>query len=650
MHRVVFHLALTFAACATVSPGQIAASSSSGDAKDGAAPGDARGPSADGDGAITGRTPSSTAGNPGADADFAAARARFDSGDQEGARAALEAFVSRNSSHPSRPAAEILLARLALGRGEPAEAKGHLEPVIAAAAATADAGAPRGNETPARYYLGLAELRLGNTARARALLLPYLPKGGADAPLDGTDDAAVELRAALAEATAPTDPVAALELWEAYARAAREHEKAWARGRAAEIGARVAPEVAWRAYGAARPSGLTRAVLGAKAAIHLRSRGDANGAAFIEAETAAARTAQGFNVATARVGPGDPTRIGLAIPLSGKFQVVGEAVLRAAMLATGNPAAAANAPGATQLLVRDTATEAERAARGVAELTRAEAAIGIVGATSAKTGAGAAAISQATEDGIAMLALDDTAPGALTTAFQIVPAPEARAAALARQALKLGVRKFGLLGPDSSVGKRLRDAFRKAVIDGGGTIAAESTYVAGATSFTTGIAPLRKAGIEAIFVPDNAERLALIAPALAVADLWPQPWNKPRAPVAAPPAKGQKAGGQAGGSSAAPRPVLLLSTANELSGKLVETVGRYVQGALLCPGFFAGDGDPRARAFVDAYRAAYGQEPHATEAYAYDAVSTLRAVTQRGARTRPEVVKALGAGGGGGAP
>lgn len=195
------------------------------------------------------------------------------------------------------------------------------------------------------------------------------------------------------------------------------------------------------------------------------------------------------------------------------------------------------------------------------------------------------------------------------------------------------------MGPDSAAGKRLREAFRKAVTAGGGVIATESTYVAGATSFAGAIAPLKKVAVEAIFVPDSADRLALIAPALAVADLWPQPWTKPRAPAGA---KGRAKEADKDQR----RPVLLLSTANELSRKLLDTAGRYVQGALLCPGFFADAADPRARAFVDAYRAAYGQEPHATEAYAYDAVAALRAVTTRGAHTRADVIKALGTSGG----
>ncbi|MEP6654417.1 MAG: penicillin-binding protein activator, partial [Myxococcales bacterium] len=522
--RLSVLLLLTLAACASTSQGQLPPPMS---AETPATSDTLASPAGGRDAAATGTHGDGAAPDRGADADLDAARNLFDRGDQQGARVALEAFVTRHPHHPGRTSAELLLARLALTRGDAAGAKKVLDPLIGSPAPDAGAASAPA-ENAARYYLGLAEVRLGNHARARTLLLPFAPRNSSDAPQ--SDDAAVELRGALAEATADSDPLAALELWEGYVRVAREHEKAWARGRAGEIIVRIPPEAAWRAYGAAPPSGLTRAVLGGKAAAYLRSRGDAAGAAFIESEANDARHALGFDLAAPRVGPGDPTRIGLSIPLSGKFQVVGEAVLRAAMLASGTPSETATSVGVgvgAQLVLRDTATDAERAARGVAELTRSEAVIGIVGAASAKTGS--SAIAQATQDGIPLLALEDAAPGALTTAFQLVHAPDARAVALARQALKLGVRRFAILGPDSAAGKRLREAFRKAVTDGGGAVVAESSYVAGATSFASVLGPLKKGGAQAIFVPDSAERLPLIAPALAVADLWPQPWSKARA-------------------------------------------------------------------------------------------------------------------------
>jgi branched-chain amino acid transport system substrate-binding protein len=554
----------------------------------------------------------------GADADFSAARARFEGGDREGAREALEGFVARHPGSGARPAAELMLARLALVRGDIPGARRLLEPL---AATPPEAGV----SSSARYYLGLAEARLGRFGRARELLTPFLPRPGSAGP---GDEALVELRGALAEATAGDgDLAAAIELWDAYDRGARAPEKTYARQRAAALVAELAPETAWRTYGTSPEHGLARAALGAKAAGYLRAQGDATGAATIDAETADARRALGLDEPVARAGAGDPMRFGLAVPLTGKFQPVGEAALRAAMLATGMPAPTAGG-ASLQLAVRDVAPDAERAARALSELTREEDVIGVLGAAERK--AAPATWAQAAEDGLPVVTLDDVAPGAATTAFQLIHGPEARVAELARRALALGARDFAMLGPDSAAGARLREAFRREIVAGGGRVTADATYVAGATSFSAPIATVKKVPAQAVFVADSADRLELIAPALAFADLWPTPWGKPR-PAAEP---GQPR----------PRNVLLLSTANDLSSRLIQNAGRYVQGALLAPGFYADAGDPAAKAFVDAYTAAYGQEPRATEAYAYDGVNALRAAAATGAHTRADVLQALAAG------
>src|SRR5580765_3432204 len=346
----------------------------------------------------------------------------------------------------------------------------------------------------------------------------------------------------------------------------------------------------------------------------------------------------GFEDAQAQAqGAGDAGRLGLAVALTGKFQPVGEAAMRAAMLAVGlptksptaSPLMTAPAGGAAmQLYVRDAGGEPERAARGVGELARDESVIGIIAATDRK--AATTSLAAASEAGVPTLALDDTPPGAASTAFQLIHSPEARVAALARAALKLGARDFAMLGPDSAAGKRLRDAFRREVTAAGGRVTGDASYAPGATSFGTVVAAIKRTPPQVVFIADGADRLELIAPALAAADLWPAPWGAPR-PAANP---GQPR----------PRTVLLLSTAAELSPRLLQNAGRYVQGALLSPGFYAAANDARARAFVDAYRAAYGSDPHATEAYAFDGANAFRAVTAAGAHTRGDVLSALGGG------
>jgi ABC-type branched-subunit amino acid transport system substrate-binding protein len=558
--------------------------------------------------------PAGASNDPGGDADFAAAKARFDAGDAAGARPLLEAFHEHHAQHPARVAADLMLARLALARGEAETARGLLEPLTSPPP-------DEGTYASARYYLGLAFTRLGQFGRARELLLPFLPPPGAAGP---GDDALVELRGALAEATAGVGELpAAIELWDAYARGGREPEKAYARERIVDLGGKLAPDVVLQTFRAAPPRGLARALLAGSAAAALRARGDAAGAAEIASEGSEARRALGLDVASDRGGgAGDPGRLGLALALSGKFQPVGEAALRAAMLATGAPSAPA-----MQLDLRDPGPDRLVARQRLDDLA-ADSVIGVVMAFDPREEQGAPL---ATPDGVPVLMLDNSAPGGLQpTVFALIHSSSARAATLAKTALDLGARSFALVGPDTAVGKALRAAFRKAVTDGGGRVAADASYPPGSTSFTAVVGTIKKAQPQVVFVADGADRLELIAPALAAADLWSAPWGAPR-PAGAP---GQPK----------PRNVLLLSTAADLSPRLLQSSGRYVQGALLAPGFYAGAEDARARGFVDAYRTAYGQDPHATEAYAYDGVNAIRTAIAAGAKTRGDLARALAEG------
>src|SRR4029079_13091385 len=103
---------------------------------------------------------------------------------------------------------------------------------------------------------------------------------------------------------------------------------------------------------------------------------------------------------------------------TGKFQPVGEAAMRAAMLAVGSPARTAATPGpsssapAMQLFVRDTGGEAERASKGVGELAHDESVIGILAAADRKTAA--TSLAAARESGVAQRALRAAPPVART--------------------------------------------------------------------------------------------------------------------------------------------------------------------------------------------------------------------------------------------
>jgi hypothetical protein len=477
------------------------------------------------------------------------------------------------------------------------------------------------------FLSGLIASRQGNHARALDLLRPFLAGKAPTIAGQSDPDGDLLLRAAAAESLAPTDPVAAIEQWDQYRGLdeAREHERAYARRRAEQVADKTPADVAMNALTKSR-SPFVRALLGPRAVAAMRARGDETGALRLEQDTGGVRRNMGFDPGLQGTATGDPLRLGLSVPQSGAQARLGEVVMRGGMLVLSDPTASGE-QAAYQLYLRDASAPAERAgSAGVGaaawSLAREDAVIGLLGAADPR------GIELATRDGVPFLLLDEHAPGARTSAFQLIHAPEARATALAQRALAIGARRFVILGPESPAGKRLANAFKNAVVGGGGNVVIHLTYPQGATSFSAQVTELRKQAFDAIFVPDEASRLELIAPALAVADIWPRP---PRPMSSA----------TRGGNTR--RDILLLSTALSLSERLLRNAERYVQGAMLCPGYYPAE-DARGGNFVTRFREAYGTSPTAADAYGYDGVSILRGLVERGARTRAEALRLLASG------
>jgi branched-chain amino acid transport system substrate-binding protein len=533
------------------------------------------------------------------------------------ARAALEAFVAHRPGSSQRARAGALLARLDLSRGDAVQAR-----------ATLQAHAKETSSDPVVLFVrGLVEGR-SQPATALPLLLPF----SSDGPPPGfpeREEAELALLAALAEARAASgDPASALGDWERYARhgSTRESERIYAGMRAEALATRLDESVAAQLY-QDRSSDFARAAVGLRAASALRRRGDAAGARRIEEDTMRLRRSLGWTGQSEGIGPGDPHRLGLLAPFSGPSALLGEVVLRGAMLAIGD-AVGSGEPLPFQIVARDAATDREAPSQRAAfELIREEAAIALVGVGDRR------AVESAVREGVPVLLLDESPPAVTSTGFQILHAPELRAAELARRALGLGVRRFAVLGPDSATGNRLAEAFTRAVASGGGRVITRIHYPAMTNAFTSAVDQLRRASFEAVFVADDANRLELVAPALAAGDIWAQPWSGPSSPSARRPSTGR-----------ARREVLLLSTAVGLNPQILRNAGRYVQGALLAPGFFSDPDDPRSSRFVAQYRSLYGLDPVATDAYGYDAFRLLTVAIDRGARSRSELLGALASG------
>jgi ABC-type branched-subunit amino acid transport system substrate-binding protein len=201
--------------------------------------------------------------------------------------------------------------------------------------------------------------------------------------------------------------------------------------------------------------------------------------------------------------------------------------------------------------------------------------------------------------------------------FHVMHSAEARARALARRAYARGVRKFAVLAPDSGYGRAVSGAFTAELARLGATLVITQTYPADTKSFAA-VAKKLSGSWQAVFVPEQSDKLELIAPALAVAGLVPRPYGEKKAP---------------GG-----RPIVLMSTAEGLKDGFANDAGRNSIGAMLAPGFYPDAADPVAHTFVERFTLAHGHAPGAIDAYAYDAAQLVAAT---GASNRGQVADGL---------
>jgi len=568
--------------------------------------------------------------NADARARFDSARALFERDETDKARAEFEKIAKEYPDDPVAPQAALYAGMAAFRSGDPTGAIATLEPLVQSEDAAEDV------RVRARFFLGLSYAAAGKPGAARGLLEPFAGK------LADDDPDTVDLNASLASAYDGLGEAGrALEYYDKFFARARPAERAHIGGRVSALVDSLDDEAARAAYARLSKSGPSAAFLGRRLALGLCAAGQAGRAQGVLDETAEARAAVGLvRDAAACVGSGNGGKdgasadlIGVVVPLSGKRRLVGEATLRGVTVAAGTFAPAGSSPGSGvagkdatarpfNVGVRDTGDAPEQAGKGVDELV-GEGAVAIVGP--ADRDAARAAAERAEAAGVAFLSLD-VGDGPLVQGaphvYRVVVPVELRARALARAAYAAGARDFAVLAPDMAYGARASKAFKDEVTRLGGKVTVDLTYAKDATSFVDPVKKVAGQPFDALFIPDTAARLELIAPQLAVANLV----------VAAPGARKPKRG----------RTVVLLSTAEALAPAFLRGSGRYTVGALLAPGFYPDDTHERIGPYVQKFRAAYGVDPTYLDAYAYDAALCVRAAVEAGATSRAAVAQALG--------
>ena len=454
----------------------------------------------------------------------------------------------------------------------------------------------------AELFLGIAKNYTGDAAGA----LPLLRKA---AKAVENDDERTEYLAATAYATAAasSQPLSALPYFDQLYPRVSPTERAAIVARVEQLAVAAAPDALKRAFDEiADRRGPSMAVVASRLAM---LAGETPEAQKLREAAAPARAAVGLprtitaGEATAPTGGGEANLIGAIVPLGGKTARVGEAAVAGLGLAAGVP----DGHGVAAIELR-AAGDPEAATTAVDDLARANvvAIVGPVDGPSVDAGA-----VRAEALGVPLLSLA-TRPEQRKTGrfvFHVVHSAEARGRALAQRALAKGVKSFAILAPESEYGRSVTAAFVAEVGKGGGAIATKVTYPPKTESFANFAGKLGGTW-DALFVPDQAETLALIAPALATAGKVPKPFGYTK----------KVTGGRA---------ILLLSTAEGLTSAFL-TAGRHAEGALLAPGFYPDDSDPQLKLFVDRFTGTFGRSPGSIEAYAYDAAQLAAAAGGNG--------------------
>ena len=367
-----------------------------------------------------------------------------------------------------------------------------------------------------------------------------------------------------------------------------------------------------------------------------------------------------------------PLLIGIALPLTGDLKGFADQAMNGIALTLD-----LQNRGRVQVEVVDTKGEPDTAADAVDQLAQ-KGAIAILGPLGIPEGMAAA--TRAQQLGVPILSLSRaeglTALGEYV--FRDMPTSRAQARAVAEYAQKkLNARAFGILHPDSSYGEEMARYFWDALDQGGSQVTAFEHYPLRTTTFKpfvqhmVGRAPddlaerqqfseqvdkitkeitdpyrRRKAlaalrsqqapvvDFDALFIPDSARTVRLVAPAVAAEDVITAGCDTKELEVVKKTTRNEQL-----------RTVQLLGTSLWDSPDLVDErsgVARYVQCSIFVDSFFANSERPATRKFVDEFASAYHRPPGFLEAHAYDAAALLRRILEeRRPQTREEVRDAL---------
>jgi branched-chain amino acid transport system substrate-binding protein len=558
--------------------------------------------------------PAITSDDPIAEAELREARELVERGAVEEAEKRFMAFLREHPKDPLIPIAQLGLGRILITKNRLKEASVLFDRVAQHAdASVAEQG---------RFYQAITAQRQGNNAKAIELLEPMQGR-----TID-SEDTVLLYRSLAAAYTGQGDSVGALKALDSLCKeAVTERDRAQTRAELSEIAAKKANrEQVLRAYEELDHAGQAWPLIAKRALVDA----DREGAVDKMREILRAIKEQGLELdaglealalRATRPVDANPQVIGAILSLTGRAREVGDLALRGLMLAADLPPNGPPALASPQILIRDDAGDPERAVQAVDELVSVHRVVAIIGPIEARAAKAAAA--RAAELSVPLITLAPLAQ--LTevgsTIFRLFPTPEDEARALVVHAVAQGLSRFAILYPKGPYGTVMRESFEREVTSRKAEVVAAESYEPQATDFRDSVEALRKVEFDALFIPDSPRRIALIAPALAVAGLW---CGVPGTRV-----------------PNADRTISLLLPAVAFDYQLVKDASRYLQGAIFSAPFDPNTATGPGRIFADQFAERFGSPANAFAAFAHDAYRLVRAAVAAGAGTRSQVGQRL---------
>ncbi len=361
-----------------------------------------------------------------------------------------------------------------------------------------------------------------------------------------------------------------------------------------------------------------------------------------------------------------PRVVGAVLPMSGKFKALGEAVQRGLALAMKG--------SDLELVVKDNQGDPANVAKLVEQLAFEDGAVAIVGPLFAEDSRRAALVAEELQIPLLSLARTEGLTDIGPHVFRTMVTNRQQANVLADYAVKqLGFKSFAMLFPNIPFGSEFTNEFWDAVESRGAVVKGAETYEHDQTTFTTEAKKLvgryyledrgdyfqalsqaregasndlqkRKAAekakdtvapivdFDALLIPDSWQRVALVAPALAVEDVVTNACDS----------KDMQRAEQTTGRKL--KSVILLGPSTWTSPKgpsgvpqLVERGGKYVNCSVYVDGFFEGSERKETKRFVKEFRELAKDAPVTLlDAVAYDTGGLLRSVLESQSPTTRE--------------